>query len=294
MVITEQIARRTDLKSNEKIVLAAYASVNNQETPTIDIVASMLGMDVQAVKRARKSLIEKGLLIVKGHSVKAVIGTDNQPGRTTQVKIDGLGMLTISFNDLPAESTLITEEKNEVSATTSQTTDSDLEGFYTSFGKFLANVPNMSLTEMKNTFSVYKNNLNYRTKGDELDRHIKKITNLFNEARNLAMGIQPSHKVQTVSASFNTFVSNSFNMFDKYKVSEELPLEDQLQQMHNNLTIITRENGQNNADAYFKLYINAILTSYIYPMDILVCGWNMCTVNERYHIVEVDGVRFVL
>jgi len=82
MIISETISRRTDLKWNEKAVLAAYASVNNEETPTIDIMASMLGMDVQAVKMARKSLIEKGLLVVKGHSVKAVTGADNQPGST--------------------------------------------------------------------------------------------------------------------------------------------------------------------------------------------------------------------
>lgn len=256
-------------------------------------------MDVRTVKRVRKSLKEKGLIIVDGHSVKVETGIDNQPtvkpGRTAQVKIDGLGTLTISFNDMPAERTLITEDKTEAKTETdtNYTIDSDIEGYYTSFGKFLANVPDMNITEMKDTFSVYKSNLVYRVKGDEYDRHIRKITDLFNEARNLAMGIQPSHKVKTISASFNTFVSNSFNMFDKYKVSEELLPDDQLKQMNDNLTIITREKGQNIADAYFKLYINALLTCYKYPMDILVGSWNLSTFNERYQIVEVDGVRFI-
>lgn len=292
MVITETIARRTDLKWSAKAVLAAYASVNNQETPTIDIIASMLGMDVQAVKRARKLLIEKGLLIVKGHSVKAETGVDNQPGRTAQVQIDGLGTLTISFNDLPAESTLITDEKIEVSANANQTTDSGLDGFYTSFGKFLANVPDMGLTEMKEKFSLYKNNLEKRINGAELDRHIKKITDLFNEAKNLAIATQPSHKVQTVTTSFDTLVSKSFNMFDKYIVSEELPTPAKLQLMNSNLSNITKESSQNIADAYFKIYLNTALT-WNCPIEYLVKTWNRCIYNERYQLVEVDGVSFV-
>lgn len=292
MIITEAIASRTDMRWNEKAVLAAYASVNNEETPTIDTMAPMLGMDVQAFKRARKSLIEKGLLIVKGHSVKAETGTDNQPGRTAQVKIDGIGTLTISFNDMPAERTLITEEKSEVIATASQTTDSGLDEFYTSFGKFLAKVPEMGLTEIKETFTKYKNNLEKRIKGAELDRHIKKITNLFNEARNDARASQPSHNVKTVTNMFDTLVSKSFNMFEKYMVSEELPPIAKLQQMNSNLSNITMENGQNIADAYFKIYLNTAL-SWNYPIEYLVKIWNSCIYNERYQLVEVDGVSFV-
>lgn len=292
MIISETISRRTDLKWNEKAVLAAYASVNNEETLTIAIMASMLGMDVQAFKRARKSLKEKGLLTVNGHSVKAEVGADNQPVRTTQVQIEGLGTLTISFNDLPAERTIVTEEKSEVSATASQTIDSGLEEYYISFGKFLANVPEMGLTEMKDTFSKYKANLEKRIKGDEFNKHLKKITDLYNEARTDARANQPSHKVQTVTTSFDTLVSKSFNMFDKYIVSEDVKKPLQLQLMNDNLANITRENGQNIADAYFKIYLNTVL-EWNYPIEILVNSWNKCMFNERYHIVEVDGVRFV-
>ena len=292
MIISETISRRTDLKWNEKAVLAAYASVNNEETPIIDIMASMLGMDVQAFKRARKSLKEKGLLTVNGHSVKAEVGADNQPVRTTQVQIEGLGMLTISFNDLPAESTIVTDTKTEASATASQTIDSGLEEYYISFGKFLANVPEMGLTEMKDTFSKYKANLEKRIKGDEFNKHLKKITDIFNEARTDARANQPSHKVQTVSASFDTIVSKSFTMFDKYIVSEDVKKPAQLQLMNDNLANITRENGRNIADAYFKIYLNTVL-EWNYPIELLVNSWNKCMFNERYKIVEVDGVRFV-
>lgn len=294
MVITETIARRTDIKWNEKAVLAAYASVNNEETPIIDIMASMLGMDVQAFKRARKSLKEKGLLIVNGHSVKAETGTNNQPGRAAQVQIEGLGTLTISFNDLTAGNTLITDTKIEAKTETdtSQTTDSDLDGFYASFGKFLANVPEMGISEMKDTFSKYKANLEKRINGAELDRHIKKITDLFNEAKNLAMTTQPSHKVRTVSASFDTLVSKSFKMFEKYKVSEALSQTVKLRQMNSNLINITMESGQNIADAYFKIYLNTAL-AWNCPINKLVKKWNRYIYNERYKLVKIDGFSFV-
>lgn len=341
MYIPEEIARRKDLNSNDKMLYSVYQFYCTKGKGFCqarnELIGETIGLSVQAVQRAKKHLLEKQLIKVDG----VVYVRLNHIENDTHNNIVGIENNTIENNthnnimdienntpdepkgienDMPTDDRGIEnnmegyrkqygrgiendthnregnrESIEDIGCTYTEGTVSkkhpDLTKFYLSFGKFLSKAPDMGLKDMYTNFGIYKKKLEDTLQGEELRTNLASITEQFNSVVDEIKRNNPVHKVVTETDEFDTLVSRAFVFFDKWKIDQDMPKPAQLQTINQNLSDITKENGQDTADTYFKLYVNTVL-SWGVPTDKLVRNWNCCMFNERYRITELDGTRY--